>query len=937
MGSSRTISQLSIIVQAAVAGAVKDLKDLEAIGKEVGPKIAKGFASSSGEIIQTYDKMLKRITTAFSQNNFSATHLGQLDKLRQFFKEQESIFGEAAAKRAQLVGDLGDYYNSRKFSPIPELHGIGGPSATALPVEVENAFKRLETLKSRLGATDDVSPLITKIGQLDQTFQRLAASGLPLAAAGLERVKRLMIEAQTISNYQGGGAARFNTEPGAGSAAGGSGFSSDYSYGPQLSPAEKTKGIIEGIRSKVPPTGKVNPWLEKIYNKTSLEDLHSMRERLELARSRGTPDQAVHAFRLRKDVDDAIAVKEASLKRQFDKDGLNSRMQGAGGSLGMLSADEIERDRQRANTRRRIDQARGTYSYLTPNWEQTYQGTSPFEKQINSRMKSAEGVQELREIRDNLKKKVAGGNKKLQRQLDRVDASIRRGVSRGLYTLHGNDKSGSVSLTEKGRTRLGRGSNARNFRYVSQNLAYGAEDAIVSYQTGGVAGAARAATNNLTAVAGTMITNPAAAAGAIVGISVLGAILPPMIEWAQAAMKGRDATDQFMASYEKMSKLASRGIELGKITSGGDLRSVRSEMDRVKTELDDANAAEGSLQMKMGYERMRMKQAGGYSSRDDNATQRGARVMFQDVLPYLKWMAPELGFFEGDGKESKNVRESLEAELNIIKGQPESAKNKELILQKQKELESLKAVEGEKKRQHYFDKDFDEGRGEILTDMTEDERKSGRQMSSATFKARLSDAKNRRMLQLANEYRKRDKGLANPEYLDLVESEQRFFDKTQREGVRRIEGRDGAVIAAREQAKEKAAFDHARDYGNAKMIGEKGEAYDRWFQSTKLERDLMRMPAGAKRDALMAANVLDYQKGERDAWDKNHPYQNKPMNTGVDVGTVEDLRLQNAFAFGKPQDPFKKELAERVKAIEGYLRSINDNQEDQSVFEPEQL
>lgn len=74
--------------------------------------------------------------------------------------------------------------------------------------------------------------------------------------------------------------------------------------------------------------------------------------------------------------------------------------------------------------------------------------------------------------------------------------------------------------------------NSHNFRFATQQVGFGIDDAIQSYHYGGFSASARAASNNLTAIAGMGIANPAIAAATVVGLSVATAALPLVLKHA---------------------------------------------------------------------------------------------------------------------------------------------------------------------------------------------------------------------------------------------------------------------------------------------------------------------------------------------------------------------------------------------------------------------
>lgn len=89
-----------------------------------------------------------------------------------------------------------------------------------------------------------------------------------------------------------------------------------------------------------------------------------------------------------------------------------------------------------------------------------------------------------------------------------IDGRRRKGV-RGRGFFGGLTKSGSHSA-----------------RFAAQNVGFGIDDAIQSYQYGGAGASIRAASNNATAIAGMLISNPVVAAGAVIAISIASAALP---------------------------------------------------------------------------------------------------------------------------------------------------------------------------------------------------------------------------------------------------------------------------------------------------------------------------------------------------------------------------------------------------------------------------
>lgn len=980
MSTSKQISQLSVLVTAATAGAVKDVKDLEEIAKSVGPSIARAFKGSNAEIIESYDKMLGNISRKFAQNNFSATSLAQLDKLKQFFQQQEAAFGDQARVRANLVNDLGAFYNQRGLKNTPDVQGLTD-DRKLLPIEIENAMKRLDNIQKKIGsaAAEDIAPLVGKLHNLNTAFENMATRGLPLAEMGLKRVKELLVDARAI-----GGPAylysnllpqisdtevKLDSERQLKAAAKMMGMRPgdplDSNYGPFKEDflahrtAERVRTLREGIRP-----AKTTPFADRLSQMAEDEDLaglYAMRDKLERTRLRKESMGAGYAHhRVAHRVNKTIAEVEA--QRQFDHD-----MPFANASLPpVLSQRDIDQDLAAQAQRRinqRINDARGFYSYkggglhesssgvlrATPDWTQSHIGPSPFERRIGSMMGSADSVQELREIRHTLQKKVSGGNKKLTRQLDKVDRALKRAEKRGRYQYHGDDATGHVT-DGPAMTRRGRGSASRQFRYVSQNLAYGTEDAIVSYGIGGIAGASRAATNNLTAIAGTMISNPIAMAGTIVGISVLGAALPPMIKWIEEANKGKDATEEFMKSYEKLTDKTKAGLDLDKLIVKGSAEKLTSKLESVTDDLDELKVRSDSMAKLSIEEAEKQKKNGGFSKHKTRQSLFGFSMEgegFLDdrlltLIDDVNWALSgdeednDVSLLTGEkhGEFSRKRKAALTAELNREKAQGEQGTIAAQQIEKEKELKRLQERLATRKIEEEALGEFKDGRSKLLKDLAYEEKFAGKQMNEKEFLDRLAVEQAKRQKQFMAKF-----GALNMKPEEITEAfkeEEKFFKKERDEGVKEIQLRERLEQRQKELAEKKRVHDANQSYGNSRMKGEKGEAYDRWFDAQAREKDLMQMPAGSKRDALLSLNRLDFEKGERAAWERDHPFQRKPNLEGMDAGTADDARLFNHYSYGRNEDPFKKQLEEHIKIIEGFLQTIAGNSEDRTEFNPKE-
>lgn len=117
--------------------------------------------------------------------------------------------------------------------------------------------------------------------------------------------------------------------------------------------------------------------------------------------------------------------------------------------------------------------------------------------------------------------------------------------------------------------------HGHNVRFASQNVGFGIDDAIQSYHYGGIGASIRAASNNVTAIAGMTIANPAIAAATVVGLSVATAALPLVLRkmgYDENRLKA-EATGAADASNVRLSYT---GQTTGSLRRGGSVTSAYS-------------------------------------------------------------------------------------------------------------------------------------------------------------------------------------------------------------------------------------------------------------------------------------------------------------------------------------------------------------------------
>lgn len=126
--------------------------------------------------------------------------------------------------------------------------------------------------------------------------------------------------------------------------------------------------------------------------------------------------------------------------------------------------------------------------------------------------------------------------------------------------------------------------NIHRYRFAAQNIGFGIDDAIQSYHYGGIGASIRAASNNVTAIAGMTISNPAIAAATVVGLSVATAALPSVIKSLKLDNNALEA--QSFRRYQRDASI------LGTAERGGDLLAKFQEKADAYYSLSDEVTAD---------------------------------------------------------------------------------------------------------------------------------------------------------------------------------------------------------------------------------------------------------------------------------------------------------------------------------------------------------
>ena len=171
---------------------------------------------------------------------------------------------------------------------------------------------------------------------------------------------------------------------------------------------------------------------------------------------------------------------------------------------------------------------------------------------------------------------VAVSLKRVRDEIGRINATPVKDLFQGNA---GNRRGGGATASGM---RIGANSETRNFRFVSQQLAFGADDFMQTYQLGGLKSGMRAMSNNLTAIAGLAIPNPALAAGAVVGISALSASLPPLVDWLNSLSTGVADLERVNAEIARIQHLAAMDAKIKILIDDSDLNGLEAYIKQLE-------------------------------------------------------------------------------------------------------------------------------------------------------------------------------------------------------------------------------------------------------------------------------------------------------------------------------------------------------------------
>lgn len=449
------------------------------------------------------------------------------------------------------------------------------------------------------------------------------------------------------------------------------------------------------------------------------------------------------------------------------------------------------------------------------------------------------------------------------------NADMARFDNEAAYNRYRQNRFGDDNTRLPGGRRRMNGSDSNTFRAAAQNVGFGVDDAIQSYQYGGMRASIRAASNNATAIAGLMITSPVIAAASIIAISAASAALPTILDryWAK---EGRTAAEEQAFMAAGMGREVSDGVSIGSsrlagAVGGGNvgLRDARATLAAVQEEnrlvLNQSKALSmdnARLQQQRFMERQRM-------IGDRTEWELGVRLTSpEEAAKAGKGAGFAVSSFFTDLYRGFGALDNQSRDIQINKGLREEN------LKKQEELR-LKVQEAEKKAEALgYEADFNR---RIATDKTAQDRTlgfdltAGKFTSGRAYRQAIAEAYDQRQISVIGN--KRLTPAQKEMALQTLRDE--FLDRTSDIG-----GLDEEVLAAnfnRSQMMQRFNFANS---GNRSSVGRLTNAFR--LESSQIRFDQRNDPAtrNSMLDALSTNFNRERTRALQDELDQLSPEKN---------------------------------------------------------------
>lgn len=131
----------------------------------------------------------------------------------------------------------------------------------------------------------------------------------------------------------------------------------------------------------------------------------------------------------------------------------------------------------------------------------------------------------------------------------------------------------------------GPNSFSRKFSYAASNAAYGIEDALTGYTVNGVRGAVLGASNNITAMMSTMISNPLISGFAVVGTAITAFLLPKFYELSTGFEEAAKQAEEYKDRLSSKIDLEKEQLKtINSLTLAGDRIKVLENLDSLSND-----------------------------------------------------------------------------------------------------------------------------------------------------------------------------------------------------------------------------------------------------------------------------------------------------------------------------------------------------------------
>lgn len=491
----------------------------------------------------------------------------------------------------------------------------------------------------------------------------------------------------------------------------------------------------------------------------------------------------------------------------------------------------------------------------------------------------------------------------VSRQMDAIDREQRR---RGTQPEYGPGAPGSYGHQEWLRQQADprsamSGSARRRFMYATQNIGYGIEDAAVSYQLGGVKAAARAAGNNVSALA-SLIPNPGIQLASIIGVAALTASAGPLADaFEKAFMRSKIAAEAFGKTLDS-------------------IRTTTERIQNVKFDVRDASTPEKLEGMqkkaKDDLETYNLLLEGNQTKRASLEKELQAREDYLDEMQ-KRQMETEKNSLDADGmagsvydKRSDKKAEDIRGKIRALDSKDAGLVSEEAFLRAMEIEKQTKSADPFVKKSGQLMKGFDRNT-KAMSEFIERRMKEdgvGVNWGEDRIKVLVADEKQQVKRALASgEIRQED---ADRLTKDIDKRAEKAFEENKDKSADFDRRRSKSEKEATERMKE--TLTEVTDKRKGIILESKKTQKEIDEMTTIPDKD--RMELTALNDAALKKKLADFDQ----------PKNFKPITEAIEIGSRADAELKQSLmgrdsSAEKALDIAEKEL-EVLKSIEAELR-----------------